>query len=274
MPPIGQRPGRCPESTASGGDCLPAVGKSPQVSLGRSFETEGVRHSGGRARPGSRPREKSAARRLGPAATILTNHGRTRVEAHDWSREGVDGRYAGPRLDRGLPGARPLAAPRGDGPCAGAAGRGRGDAGGGAVGHRAAIAPARARAACRVALSPGCPAGADLPAQGRPAPALVGRYADRQVARAPDPAPSPLGWLLHDEQRSLVQRALLRLPPRDADLLILKYAEGWTARELADRLGLKTAAIEARLHRARLRLRAELADQLSHRPEETHDADP
>ena len=48
-----------------------------------------------------------------------------------------------------------------------------------------------------------------------------------RVAGAQDAAPSPLGWLLHDERRSLVQQALSRLPPGDADLLVLKYAEGW-----------------------------------------------
>jgi RNA polymerase sigma-70 factor, ECF subfamily len=89
--------------------------------------------------------------------------------------------------------------------------------------------------------------------------ALVGRYARTQATGGEDPALSPLGWLLHDERRGMVQQALHRLPPRDADLLVLKYAEGWSARELAGRLGVKTAAVEARLHRARGRLRAELA---------------
>ena len=51
-----------------------------------------------------------------------------------------------------------------------------------------------------------------------------------------------------------------RLPPRDAELLILKYAEGHGARALAERLGANIATIEARLHRARNRLRVELAD--------------
>ena len=88
---------------------------------------------------------------------------------------------------------------------------------------------------------------------------LVDRYARERGACADDPGLSPLSWLLHDERRSLVHEALRRLPPRDADLLVLKYAEGWSARELADRLGVKTSAIEARLHRARGRLRAELA---------------
>ena len=84
--------------------------------------------------------------------------------------------------------------------------------------------------------------------------ALVDRYARARAAGSEDPGLSPLSWLLHDERRSLVHEALRRLPPRDADLLVLKYAEGRSARELADRLGVKTSAIEARLHRARGRL--------------------
>ncbi len=88
--------------------------------------------------------------------------------------------------------------------------------------------------------------------------ALVGRYARQQATGGESPGLSPLSWLLHDERRGMVQQALRRLPPRDADLLVLKYAEGWSARELAGRLGVKTVAVEARLHRARGRLRAEL----------------
>ena len=56
--------------------------------------------------------------------------------------------------------------------------------------------------------------------------ALIFRYAQRQAAGTEDPMPSPLGWLLHDERRELVQQALHRLPPRDADLLMMKYTEG------------------------------------------------
>jgi RNA polymerase sigma-70 factor (ECF subfamily) len=88
---------------------------------------------------------------------------------------------------------------------------------------------------------------------------LVDRYAARQAKSGIDPAPSPLRWLLRDEREQLVQDALKRLPPRDAELLILKYAEGYAARELAERLGVTVGTIEARLHRARYRLRAELA---------------
>jgi RNA polymerase sigma-70 factor, ECF subfamily len=89
---------------------------------------------------------------------------------------------------------------------------------------------------------------------------LVDRYAARSPVREVDAAPSPLAWLLNDERQQLVQAALRRLSPRDAELLILKYAEGYGARELAERLGATVATIESRLHRARNRLRAELAD--------------
>jgi RNA polymerase sigma-70 factor, ECF subfamily len=88
---------------------------------------------------------------------------------------------------------------------------------------------------------------------------LVDRYATRRAISEVDASPSPLVWLVNDERRQLVQAALRRLPPRDAELLILKYSEGHGARALAERLGASVATIEARLHRARNRLRVELA---------------
>jgi RNA polymerase sigma factor (sigma-70 family) len=69
----------------------------------------------------------------------------------------------------------------------------------------------------------------------------------------------PLRWLLADERRELVRKALARLPRRDAEILSLKYSENWSYRELAERLGVSPAAMQARLHRARQRLRSELA---------------
>lgn len=104
---------------------------------------------------------------------------------------------------------------------------------------------------------------------------LVDHYARRAATGEVDPSPSPLGWLLHDERRTLIQEAMRRLPPRDADLLTLKYAEGLSVRELAANLGVSASAIEARLHRARGRLRHELAHlaaDFAHEPVE-HDHD-
>ncbi|HKI17707.1 MAG TPA: sigma-70 family RNA polymerase sigma factor, partial [Isosphaeraceae bacterium] len=100
---------------------------------------------------------------------------------------------------------------------------------------------------------------------------LVDRYAVRKDVSEIDAAPSPLGWLVRDERQQLVQDALRRLPPRDAELFILKYAEGYTARELAERLGVAISTIEARLHRARRRLRAELAELAAEFEASDHD---
>ena len=68
----------------------------------------------------------------------------------------------------------------------------------------------------------------------------------------------PLGWLLADERQALVRQALGRILPRDREILLLKYTEGWNYHQLAAHLGVSHSAIEARLHRARRRLREEL----------------
>lgn len=68
----------------------------------------------------------------------------------------------------------------------------------------------------------------------------------------------PLGWLLAEERRQLVRTALGRLPRRDAEILLLKYTEQWSYRQLAEHLGISRSAVQSRLHRARERLRTEL----------------
>lgn len=68
----------------------------------------------------------------------------------------------------------------------------------------------------------------------------------------------PLGWLLAEERRELVRTALSKLPPKDAEMLLLKYTENWSYRELALHLGVSESAVESRLHRARAKLRREL----------------
>lgn len=90
---------------------------------------------------------------------------------------------------------------------------------------------------------------------------LIGTYANRrgngqEFASTPD----PLDWLLQDERRAMIRAALARLPRRDAEILLLKYTEDWSYQELAARLGISTSAVEARLHRARQRLRAAMID--------------
>ncbi len=88
---------------------------------------------------------------------------------------------------------------------------------------------------------------------------LAGRYAERVRSEGSAPSPDPLAWLLLDERLALVREAVGRLPPRDSEILLLKYTENWSCRDLAEHLGQTEAAIESRLHRARRRLRDLLA---------------
>ncbi|MBS0208113.1 MAG: sigma-70 family RNA polymerase sigma factor [Planctomycetes bacterium] len=92
---------------------------------------------------------------------------------------------------------------------------------------------------------------------------LAERYADRTLPTEQDNRePDPLEWLLADERQRLVRVALEKLPGRDAEILLMKYAEDCSYHEIADRLGVSHSAVEARLHRARERLRRELEHTL------------
>lgn len=71
--------------------------------------------------------------------------------------------------------------------------------------------------------------------------------------------PDPLDWLLADEERSLVSAAVRRLEPQEAEILMLKYTEDWSYRQIASHLGMSESAVESRLVRARSKLRRELA---------------
>jgi RNA polymerase sigma factor (sigma-70 family) len=88
---------------------------------------------------------------------------------------------------------------------------------------------------------------------------LIERYADRVApAETNSRERDPLDWLLADERKAMVQQALKQLPRRDAEILMLKYSEDWSYREMAEHLGISESAVEARLHRARQKLRTAL----------------
>ena len=72
---------------------------------------------------------------------------------------------------------------------------------------------------------------------------LVDRFAERMPRTdADEREPDPLDWLVAEEQRMLVRRSLACLPRRDAEILLLKYTENWSYRQLADHLGLSASA--------------------------------
>jgi RNA polymerase sigma-70 factor (ECF subfamily) len=69
-----------------------------------------------------------------------------------------------------------------------------------------------------------------------------------------------LALLLARERREQVHRAMSRISGRDAEILLLKYGERWSYRQIAAHLGITEKAVDARLLRARARLRKELTD--------------
>jgi RNA polymerase sigma-70 factor (ECF subfamily) len=85
------------------------------------------------------------------------------------------------------------------------------------------------------------------------------QYALRAEAAQVNGAGDPLRWLLADEEAALVREALLRLSRQDRELLLLKYTEEWSCKELAAHLGIRLTTVETRLQRARERLRRELS---------------
>ena len=68
-----------------------------------------------------------------------------------------------------------------------------------------------------------------------------------------------MALLMRRERLELTRAALSRLPPRDAEILLLKYGERWSYRQIAERLGVTEKAVDCRLLRARAQLRSELA---------------
>ena len=89
---------------------------------------------------------------------------------------------------------------------------------------------------------------------------LTNRYAERLRPTEHDHRTvDPLEWLLADERQSLVRKAIARMARRDVEILLLKYTESWSYEQLAQHLGTSESAVESRLHRARQRLRRELA---------------
>jgi RNA polymerase sigma-70 factor (ECF subfamily) len=58
-------------------------------------------------------------------------------------------------------------------------------------------------------------------------------------------------------------RAIDRLAPDDAELVVLKHLEGWTYEELSKRLGIPRGTVMSRLYAARQRLMTMLSGDLS-----------
>jgi RNA polymerase sigma-70 factor (ECF subfamily) len=78
---------------------------------------------------------------------------------------------------------------------------------------------------------------------------------DDAAAIAPSPAELAERWRIIDR----VHRAIAALDPPDRDVLVLRELYELPGDDVARRLGISLAAMKSRLHRARARIRAELA---------------
>ena len=86
------------------------------------------------------------------------------------------------------------------------------------------------------------------------------RYAERlqSTPRPNTSSPDPLSWLLANERQQLIREGIERLSPKEAEMLLLKYTQDWSYKQIADHLGLTESAVESRLHRARKNLRKQM----------------
>ena len=69
---------------------------------------------------------------------------------------------------------------------------------------------------------------------------------------------NPEEGVLRSQRRECLARALEALGPEEREILVLRELEELTGEETAAALGISLAAMKSRLHRARLRLAAEL----------------
>ena len=77
----------------------------------------------------------------------------------------------------------------------------------------------------------------------------------------------PRAWpedrLLANETRSIIERAIARLPPSQRTVITLRDVEGWTADEVRNALELSETNQRVLLHRARAKVRGALEQYLS-----------
>ena len=88
---------------------------------------------------------------------------------------------------------------------------------------------------------------------------LINNVAQARQPTEEDPRErSPLDFLVSTERQEEVRQAMRKLSERDRQLLMLKYVEGLSYGEIANRMGVTASAVQSRLHRARALLRKEI----------------
>jgi RNA polymerase sigma-70 factor (ECF subfamily) len=99
----------------------------------------------------------------------------------------------------------------------------------------------------------------EQPWQWEPSDESALALANRLLARASGPS----GHLLREELRRRVREALVSLPERDREILVMRYLEQLSTREMAAVLGIAEGAVKTRHVRALERLRGLLGPDFS-----------
>jgi RNA polymerase sigma-70 factor (ECF subfamily) len=76
--------------------------------------------------------------------------------------------------------------------------------------------------------------------------------------------PQPLDWLLKQEHEHSLQNAVNALDEESREILMLKYTENWSYKQLAQHMGITEKAVERRLARARQNMRIHLKNMNIH----------
>ncbi len=78
---------------------------------------------------------------------------------------------------------------------------------------------------------------------------------DETLQALPDPTPAPPEQAERRDRAARLRAAVDALGEPDRSILLLQYAGGYTARQIAAALGLREDAVRQRAHRARARLK-------------------
>lgn len=85
---------------------------------------------------------------------------------------------------------------------------------------------------------------------------LLKRYAEEVVSSRDDSDQTePLDWLLLKERRAMIRSALAMLAEDERKILLLKYQDELSYRQIADELHTTELAVQSKLHRARAKLK-------------------
>lgn len=94
--------------------------------------------------------------------------------------------------------------------------------------------------------------GRELPSSGR----VDDEDGECVLDRRADPGPSPEGCACECELMARVREGVAALGDKYVPIFWMRYLEGYTETEIAERLGLTLATVKTRAHRARLAARA------------------